>query len=408
MTDAPKTVEPDPAIPRVSYAQNREDILLDRLFGDHVGRYMDVGACHPLLDSNTRFFYDRGWRGVNIEPSFTSFQRFLDQRPLDLNLNLAASDFDGELTFYEVDDHVINGTSTLSAEIAHGYRQRGFAVVEQQVPVRTIRSVIATHGIEPPDLVSIDVESHEASVIRGMPLESWRPRVLVVEATLPRTTTPSYQGWEPILLAHGYLLAAFNGVNRFFVRDDLQDSIELLKTPVSAFDRFVPYEVVAQCERAADLERRLATEENRTAVERRQHEQLRHEREALLHEREELVRAWVRDQSAWSDERRATERERAEWQARLAARQERSAEWQARAAEWQTRAAEAQARSIAFEVERLEWARLRTAIEEHNDRLRAQLEGTQRQLRPYRLLDRFGMVTASYGWARKLKHRLVS
>ena len=94
---------PDREVPRVSYAQNREDILLDRLFGEHVGRYMDVGSCHPILDSNTHFFYERGWRGVNLEPRVSSFHSFLDQRPEDLNLNLAASDFDGELLFYEVD-----------------------------------------------------------------------------------------------------------------------------------------------------------------------------------------------------------------------------------------------------------------------------------------------------------------
>ncbi len=122
MKNNPALSHPKREIPRISYAQNREDILLDRLFGDHVGRYMDVGSCHPILDSNTHFFYERGWRGVNLEPRVSSFHSFLHQRPEDLNLNLAASDFDGELTFYEVDD---DGLSTVSAEIAQGYRQRG-------------------------------------------------------------------------------------------------------------------------------------------------------------------------------------------------------------------------------------------------------------------------------------------
>ena len=357
---------PTRGTPRVSYAQNREDILLDRLFGDHVGRYMDVGSCHPVLDSNTRFFYERGWRGVNFEPSFSSFQRFLDQRPEDLNLNMAVSDFDGELTFYEVEDHVINGTSTLSAEIAEGYRQRGFDVAERRVPVRTIRSLIDTHGIEPPDLLSIDVEGHEAAVIRGTPLDSWRPRVLVVEATLPGTTTPSHQDWEPILLAHGYLFAAFNGLNRFYLREDLRDWLGRLATPVHVLDHFVPHEVLVQHERAADFQRRLACEQDRMALERQQHE--------------EFHRAWEQEQAAWEQERRATDRERADWQARL----------------------------TAFEADRVEWARQRSALEQQSACLQGQLEATQRQLRPYRLLDGLGMVSVGYGWARKLKHRLVS
>jgi len=325
-------------LPRISYAQNHEDILIDRLFRGQIGTFVDIGACHPVIDSNTRFFYERGWRGVNFEPSFSSFQLFLDHRPEDLNLNLAVSDFDGELTFYEVEDHVINGTSTLSAEIAEGCRQRGFDVAERPVPVRTIRSLIDTHRIEPPDLLSIDVEGYEAAVIRGTPLDSWRPRVLVVEATLPLTTTPSHQDWEPILLAQGYLFAAFNGVNRFYLREDLRDRLDRLANPVNVLDHFVTHDVVVLHERAADLKRRLAHEQDRMAV------------------------------------------ERAGWQARL----------------------------TAFEAEQAEWARRRSALEQHIACLQGQLEATQRQLRPYRLLDGLGVITVGYGLARKLKHRLVS
>ena len=166
-------------------------------------------------------------------------------------------------------------------------------MVERQVPVRTIRSLIDSYGIEPPDLLSIDVEGHEAAVIRETPLDSWRPRVLVVEATLPLTTTPSHHDWEPILLEQGYVFAAFNGVNRFYLRDDLRELLDRLSTPVNVLDHFVPYAVVVQQERAADLQRRLACEQDRLAVERQQHE--------------EFHRAWERDQAVWETERRATE-----------------------------------------------------------------------------------------------------
>jgi len=332
----PITSHPTRKFPRVSYAQNREDILLDRLFGDHVGRYMDIGSYHPILGNNTFFFYERGWRGVNIEPTRQGHELFQQHRPEDINLPLAASDHDGELTLYEVVRD--RGNSTLQREIAELYRARGVEIVAHAAPVRTIRSLIDSHGIEPPDILSIDVEGHEAAVIRGTPLDSWRPRVLVVEATLPLTTTPSHQDWEPILLAQGYLFAAFNGVNRFYLREDLRDRLDRLATPVNVLDHFVPHDVVVLHERAADLKRRLAHEQDRMAV------------------------------------------ERAGWQARL----------------------------TAFEAEQAEWARRRSALEQHIACLQGQLEATQRQLRPYRLLDGLGVITVGYGLARKLKHRLVS
>jgi FkbM family methyltransferase len=346
------TTAPRPA--RVSFAQNREDILLDRLFGDHVGRFMDIGSCHPIDCNNTYFFYQRGWRGINVEPTRQGHALFQAHRPGDLNLDVAVSDHDGELTLYEaVNDH---GNSTLHREIAENYHAQGVAIDAHSVPVRTVRSLVESYSIEPPDLLSIDVEGHEAAVIRGTPLDVWRPRVLVVEATLPWSTSPSHQDWEPILLAHGYLFAAFNGLNRFYLREDLRDRLDCFATPVCVLDDFMAHEVVAQGERVAQLEQQLAHQRERLAIERRQHQELRR---------------------AWEAERLAVDRERAGWAIRRTAIEQ-------------------------------QMGRERAAAEQHIAWLQGQLELTRRQLRPYRLLDGLGVVNLGYGWARKLKHRVVS
>jgi hypothetical protein len=53
----------------ISYAQNREDILLWRALRDLSGGfYIDVGAEDPTQNSVTRAFYERGWHGINVEP----------------------------------------------------------------------------------------------------------------------------------------------------------------------------------------------------------------------------------------------------------------------------------------------------------------------------------------------------
>ena len=50
-----------------SYAQEGEDLLLERILGKQgKGFYVDVGAHHPVRFSNTFLFYKRGWRGINI------------------------------------------------------------------------------------------------------------------------------------------------------------------------------------------------------------------------------------------------------------------------------------------------------------------------------------------------------
>ena len=53
------------------------------------GFYIDVGANHPRIDSVTLAFYERGWRGINIEPLPHLHRELEQERPEDLNLNLA-------------------------------------------------------------------------------------------------------------------------------------------------------------------------------------------------------------------------------------------------------------------------------------------------------------------------------
>jgi len=46
----------------VSYAQNFEDVLLWRALHDvEHGRYLDVGAHDPVIDSVSLAFYEAGW-----------------------------------------------------------------------------------------------------------------------------------------------------------------------------------------------------------------------------------------------------------------------------------------------------------------------------------------------------------
>ena len=100
----------------VSYAQNFEDVMLWRALG-HISRgfYLDVGAAWPDEDSVTKAFYDRGWRGINVEPNPAFHQRLVNERPEDTNLMVAVSDHAGLLSMSFIED---TGLSTLHDSIA--------------------------------------------------------------------------------------------------------------------------------------------------------------------------------------------------------------------------------------------------------------------------------------------------
>src|SRR6188472_3604971 len=84
-----------------SSAQHGEDLRLARAFPERRGAYVDVGAASPTRFSVTKLFYDRGWSGVNVEPSSYWQEQLERDRPRDLNLAVAISDFTGEITIFD-------------------------------------------------------------------------------------------------------------------------------------------------------------------------------------------------------------------------------------------------------------------------------------------------------------------
>ena len=59
----------DQTMTMISYAQNHEDVLLQRVFPEcEDGFYIDVGASDPIVDSVTKHFYDRGWPASTSSP----------------------------------------------------------------------------------------------------------------------------------------------------------------------------------------------------------------------------------------------------------------------------------------------------------------------------------------------------
>lgn len=228
--------------PFVSYAQNHEDVVLARaLHPDREsGFWIDVGAGDPLLESVTAAFSERGWTGINIEPLSREYEQLRAARPHDTNLCVALGATSGTATLFQGPE-TDRGASTMRSDIvaSRGAEADEFRAVE--VPVVTLADIVAEHVSGPVDFLKIDVEGLEYEVLAGADFRTFRPRALVVEATIPNTTKPSHESWEPILLEAGYRLAMFDGLNRFYASEDEPDLLEALAIPANVFDNFVSY-----------------------------------------------------------------------------------------------------------------------------------------------------------------------
>lgn len=220
----------------VSYAQNFEDVMLWRaLRGVGAGFYIDVGANDPTLYSVTKAFHLRGWRGINLEPTASFFERLVAERPEDTNLRLAAGAGPGMLTLYDVVD---TGLSTTDAEVAERHRRAGFAVATSEVEVRTLDDICAQFAPADIHFVKIDVEGTEKDVLAGLDLRRWRPWILVIEATVPGSQVENHDQWEDRVLGRGYRFAYGDGLNRFYVAQEREELLPAFRYPPNVFDGF--------------------------------------------------------------------------------------------------------------------------------------------------------------------------
>ena len=222
--------------PFQSAAQNFEDVMLYRALGDvEAGFYIDVGAQDPDIDSVSKAFFDRGWRGIHIEPVPEYAERLRAARPGDTIIEAAASNVVGTtaLTVFPM-----TGLSTADPTVAKNHIARG---VDHQpepliVPTVTLADVAAELEARTVHWLKIDVEGHERSVLEGWDANLLRPWVIVVEATLPNDQAASYADWEPILLSAGYQCVYNDGLNRFYIEPSREDLARAFSSPPNPFD----------------------------------------------------------------------------------------------------------------------------------------------------------------------------
>ncbi|CAM2176620.1 Methyltransferase FkbM [Paraburkholderia sacchari] len=286
----------------VSYAQNFEDVLLWRaLTKVERGFYIDVGAAEPFADSVTAAFYKRGWRGINIEPMSGPYRRLVEARPEDINLNIAVENKRTAARYFSVDGG--NGISTGVKSLANTYRDANWDVSEITVNVTPLRDVCEKYvGDRPVHFLKVDVEGNEREVLASADFKRFRPWIIVVEATVPNSPTPSHQDWEALLLDAAYRFVYFDGLNRFYLAEEKYDDlITAFSAPPNWFDGFIRASEEVACNRAENLEIEVARLRNELQETQRawlMEKEGREQGEKLL---EETRKGWLMEKSARQD-----------------------------------------------------------------------------------------------------------
>ena len=207
-----------------SYAQQGEDLILWNMLHHFLQAdpitYLDVGAHHPVESNNTYLFYERGYRGVLVEPNPALWDLLSGLRPRDALIRggIGLDGKDTEADYYVVTDH--GGLNTFSRERAEGYATslgNKFSIKKVlRLPLVDINGVMQKYFRGAPSLLSIDTEGFELPILQSIDWKRYRPSVICVESL--EFNTRRVRG--PILelvTAQGYDLRGATFVNSIFV-----------------------------------------------------------------------------------------------------------------------------------------------------------------------------------------------
>ena len=171
-----------------SKSQIQQDLILDsQIFrGKKNGFFVEVGALDGFGASNTYFFEkERDWSGLLIEPNPIEFQKMNNHsRELSIKENCAISELEGEVNFLSIGGpcNVLSGIldfyntqhlERINRELAmYGSYPKGHELysTSEKIKIQSYRleTLFERHKISDIDLISIDVEGAEMSVLKSI------------------------------------------------------------------------------------------------------------------------------------------------------------------------------------------------------------------------------------------------
>jgi FkbM family methyltransferase len=204
--------------PRSSYSLEGSDLIIASLLRNVAqGRYIDVGANHPIIHSNTRYFYERGWRGLAVDGNREFETQWLEHRPNDIFVSALVSDQIKDVEFFVYPDRTM---STIESDSIARYASRyGQQQIQKEARRTTTLFDLKNQYLKQDEihLLSVDVEGEDLNCLVGAKLDRWTPGVIVVETKHLSVYRCLENDIVSYLTTLGYRLIAKAPLDAFFV-----------------------------------------------------------------------------------------------------------------------------------------------------------------------------------------------
>lgn len=202
-----------------SWGQEGEDLILLRFFGEkRDGFYVDIGAHHPKRFSNTNYFYQRGWKGINIDAMPGSMRQFDKHRKRDINIEKPISDSNQVLTYYAFNETALNGFSRELSEQRNGTGDWKLKFTKD-IETITLEEILDTNlpAGQHIDFLTIDVEGFDFEVLKSNNFEKYKPTVILIEILESGLEDIENSEISKLLKKHNYSVYAKTINTVFFV-----------------------------------------------------------------------------------------------------------------------------------------------------------------------------------------------
>lgn len=198
-----------------SYSQSGEDIIVDAEIGrKRKGFYIDIGAFHPKVFSNSYMFYKRGWNGVCVEPNPQMKLPFKVVRSRDTFLNCGVSALveNKTLDYFVFDEPA---TNTFSAKQASNNQRLGRKLIKKiSLPVVSIGEILGKYVPKGKhvDFLSIDIEGMDLAILKSIDWKKFKPGVVICEELDKTSSVRDY------MTSKGYELKGMTSYSLVFKR----------------------------------------------------------------------------------------------------------------------------------------------------------------------------------------------
>ena len=196
------------------YSQQGEDLFLFSNFINQKrkdGRYLELGAFDGVTYSNTKFFEDElGFTGVLIEPLAEAYKNLCYSRPNNECHNVAIDTQHKTVEFVGM-----GATAGISDLMSSSFKKHHHQHNESYtVSASTLSSILRDASYSYLDLLSIDVEGGEQTVLESM---DWSIPVYIVCIELDGSNESKDEACRNILKVNGFEFKHRMCINEFWV-----------------------------------------------------------------------------------------------------------------------------------------------------------------------------------------------